>query len=158
MAKRNRTAAPKTARKPAKKATPSNPKPQEPSVVNVNPDYDEMPDTIEDPAAVYRMAMLDMKRVAVNNKLAVVAMEQERKVAAAVRARDNELKEVKAELRDAERQFIEQKQSIEKTYGIALRAYTYNDETGTLTKQALPDEEPEEVAGAVSEEGSGTLH
>ncbi len=158
MAKRKRTAEKKTTRKPAKRATPSNPKPQEPTAVNVNSAYDEMPDTIEDPAAVYKMAMLDMKRVAVNNKLAFVAMEQERKVAAAVRERDTVLREVKAELRDAERQYIAQKDAIETQYGIALRAYTYNDETGVLTKQALLEEEPAEQLAAVPEEGDEVLH
>jgi hypothetical protein len=159
MAKRKK-AVPKTT-KPTKKATPANPKPKEPSAINVNPRYDEMPDTIEDPAAVFRMAMLDMKRAAIHNKLAVVVQEHEKRVAAAVAARDNAIRETKAELQDAERQFIEQKQNIEKTYGIALRSYNYNDETGVLTKQSLPEEEPEpESPSAKDAEGAPnkTLH
>lgn len=158
MAKRKRTSEAKTARKPAKRATPRNPKPQEPTAVNVNSAYDEMPDTIEDPAAVYKMAMLDMKRVAVSNKLAFVAMEQEKKVVSAVRERDVALKTIKAELREAESQFIAQKSAIETQYGIALRSYTYNDETGVLTKQALLDEEPAEQPAVVPEEDNEVLH
>lgn len=109
--------------------------------MSVNGMYDQMPDKIEDPASVFRMGMLEMKRIAINNKLAVVVQEHERRVAAAVAEQKRSIQEVKAELQDAERQYIEQKQAIEKQYGIALRAYTYNDETGVLTKNALLVEE-----------------
>lgn len=141
MAKRKKTVTKTTPKKPAKKATPANPRPKEPSALNVNSSYDQMPDTIEDPAAVFRMAMLEMKRVAINNKLAVVVQEHEKRVKAAVDAQKRDIEQCKAELREAEQQFVEQKQNIEKTYGIALRAYTYNDDTGVLTKSDLLIEE-----------------
>lgn len=151
MAKRKRkTTKSEPEPKPEKKATPENPKPTEPSAAKVNPMYDEMPDTIEDPGNVFRMAMLDMKRAAVNNKLAFVAQDQEKKVLAAVNERDRVLREVKAELREAEREFTEQKQFIEEKYGIALRAYTYNDKTGVLTKNALLVEEEKKKDGEKS--------
>lgn len=136
--KRSTTETPAT---PKKTATPKNPRPTEPSAVSVNDTYDQMPDTIEDPASVFKMGMLEMKRIAINNKLAVVVQEHERRVAAAVAEQKRAIQEVKAELHEAERQYIEQKQAIEKQYGIALRAYTYNDETGVLTKNALVVEE-----------------
>ncbi len=160
MAKRGKVKTTKAAA-PKKTATPTNPKPEEPSAISVNEAYDRMPDTIDDPAAVFRMAMLDMKRVAVNNKLAFVAQDQEKKVQAAMRERDNVLKEVKAELRVAEAEHLHQKKAIEAQYGIALRSYTYNDETGVLTKEALPDEEeePEERGDTETEQPSNkTLH
>jgi len=119
--------------------------------------YDEMPDEINDPANVYKMAMLDMRRAAINNKLAFVAQDQERKVVAAVAERARILNEVKAELREAEQQFIEQKQFIENKYHIALKSYTYNDETGVLKKQALLEEETEEQPPVASSEEK-TLH
>ncbi|RLC88635.1 MAG: hypothetical protein DRJ03_01815 [Chloroflexi bacterium] len=164
MAKRGKTKNVKEAA-PKKTATPANPKPKEPSVVAVNEAYDRMPDTIEDPAAVFRMAMLDMKRVAVNNKLAFVAMEQEKKVQSVVLERDRALKQVKAELADAERELLAQKEAIEAQYGIVLRSYTYNDETGVLTKQAILKEEAKEIVKGkgrgnkeTAEPGSKTLH
>lgn len=157
MAKRKKSVTNTT---PKKTATPSNPKPSAPSALNVNPAYDEMPDTIEDPAAVFKMAMLDMKRAAINNKLAVVVQEHEKRVKAAVAAQKHDIDQVKAELKEAERQFIIQKQYIEKTYGIALRAYTYNDETGVLTKHALPEEpaEGETPPAPAAGDSNKTLH
>ena len=115
------------------------------------------PNEINDPANVYKMAMLDMRRAAINNKLAFVAQDQERKVVAAVAERARILNEVKAELREAEQQFIEQKQFIENKYHIALKSYTYNDETGVLKKQALLEEETEEQPPVASSEEK-TLH
>jgi len=148
---------------PTKKATPQNPTPTEPSKLSVTPSYDQMPDTVEDPAAVFKMAMLEMKRIAVNNKLAVVAQEHEKRVQMAVLERDNALKKVKAELRDAEEQHRVQKQAIEKQYGIALRVYTYNDETGVLTKRGLEELEEEgsaeqQTSVDSAEENTKTLH
>ena len=159
MAKRKRNTESVKPITPNKVATPENPKSDVPSAMKVNPMYDEMPDEINDPANVYKMAMLDMRRAAINNKLAFVAQDQERKVAAAVAERARILNEVKAELREAEQQFIEQKQFIENKYHIALKSYTYNDETGVLKKQALLEEETEEqLLVASSEEKSKTLH
>lgn len=146
---------------PKKKATPSNPKPKEPSAISVNPSYDSMPDTIEDPAAVFKMAMLDMKRAAIHNKLAVVAQEHEKRVKAAVDAQKRDIEQVKMELREAEQQHKAQKDHIEQTYGIALRCYTYNDETGVLTKHDLPEEKPEDDVPSALSEGAPdnkTLH
>lgn len=159
MAKRKR--ATPAVKKATKKATPANPKPTEPSAVNVNPMYDEMPDEIDDPANVFKMAMLDMKRVAVNNKLAFVAQDQEKKVFAAAQERDRVLSSVKAELRDTESLFVEQKQYIETKYGISLRSYTYNDETGILKKQSLPDEDENtdgKTTAAADEKKGTTVH
>ena len=145
MAKRKRkttkTEPEPKSQKPQKKATPENPRPAEPSATKVNPMYDEMPDSIDDPGNVFRMAMLDMKCAALNNKLAFVAQDQEKKVLAAVNERDRTLKEVKGELDEAKRELVQQRQFIEEKYGIALRAYTYNDQTGILTKNALLVEE-----------------
>jgi hypothetical protein len=133
---------------PKKRATPENPEPDVPSAVNVNPSYDAMPDEIDDPANVFKMAMLDMKKAAVTNKLAIVAQEHEKRVKAAEDARKSDLNKVKAELREVENAFRMQKEFIERKYNIALRSYTYNDETGVLKKQALPDEEDDETGKA----------
>ena len=132
--------------KPKKTATPRNPAPEEKSAMSVNPMYDQMPDTIEDPGAVFKMAMLEMKRIAVNNKLAYVAQEQEKIVRAAEQNRKIAIDKVKAELREAEKKYKEQKDAIEQQYNIALRAYTYNDETGILKKRGLKELEEEDNA------------
>jgi hypothetical protein len=159
MAKRKKNVTEVKPEAPKKVATPENPKPPEPSAVQVNPMYDEMPDEIDDPANVYRMAMLDMRRAAIHNKLAFIAQDQERKVQAAVRERDRLINEAKIELREAEAAFIAQKQFIEEKYHIALRSYTYNDETGVLKKQAIFEKEDEEQPAApAAGEKEKTLH
>lgn len=145
MAKRDKYREPsnsstKKTRKRRKTATPSNPRPEEKSAVKVNPSYDAMPDEIDDPANVFKLAMLDQKRQSVMHKLAVVAQEHEKRVKAAVDAQKRDLDKVKAELREVENALRVQKGYLEEKYGIALRSYTYNDETGILKKQALPEE------------------
>lgn len=154
MAKRKKATSAKNETPKKKKATPSNPRPAVPSAISVNPDYDAMPDTIEDPASVFRMAMLDMKRAAINNKLAVVVQEHEKRVKAAVDAQKRDIEQCKVELREAEQQFVEQKQAIEQQYGITLRAYTYNDDTGVLTKSDLLVEEIKKERAAQAEEAA----
>lgn len=148
MAKRKRSAAPNAAKKaPRKRATPSNKKPAEKSAISVNPSYDSMPDEIEDPASVFRMAMLDERRQSMAHKLAVVISEHEKRVKAALDAQKRDIAQVKMELKDAEAQLRAQKEHIEEQYGIALRAYTYNDETGLLKKSDLPEEEIAAIEG-----------
>jgi len=139
---------------PKKVVTPENPKSSVPSAVQVNSTYDEMPDVVEDPASVFRMAMLDMRRVAANNKLAFMARDQEQRVAFAVAEQKRVLSETKAELHDAERQLMAQKNEIETKYGIALRAYTYDDETGILKKSAILIEELEAKAAVKAQKDS----
>lgn len=165
MPKRKKTTSTKPQAQKSKKkaATPENPSPEEPSAVSVNPAYDNMPDTIEDPAAVYKLAYLDMRRAALNNKLAIVAQEYDRRVTALNAERVQALSQAKAELEEAVQRCNAQKDVIEKTYGVALRSYTYDDETGVLKKQAvLAEEEGEEKraekdGGDTAEEGK-TLH
>ena len=126
-------------KKPAKVATPENPAPQEPSAIHVNPMYDQMPDKIEDPGAVFKLAYLDMKQVAANNKLAFVAQEYALKIQALERERNNEINNLKAEMQRIKDARRVAKEEIEKQYNIALRSYSYDDVTGVLTKQALED-------------------
>jgi len=143
MAKRQKTptkSSPKAPVKPKQTpATPEKPKPEEKSELSVNDRYDQMPDRIEDPMAVMRMALLDMTCVAANNKLAYVVKDQQERVTSAVRTQNNAIRECKAELEAAQQSLKELKDTIEATYGIALRSYTYNDETGVLTKQPLEE-------------------
>jgi len=149
MAKRDKYKKPasKPRKAPRKRATPANPKPKEKSALSVNSSYDEMPDEIEDPASVFKMAMLDQRRQSVVHKLAVVATEHEKRVKAAVDAQKRDLEQVKVELKEVENLLRAQKGYIEEKYGIALRAYTYNDETGLLKKIDLPEEEEEAEKG-----------
>lgn len=140
MAKRGKKTTAKKATK-KKTATPENPSPPEKSAVTVNAMHDAMPDTIEDPGAVFKLAYLDMKKVAINNKLAVVAQDYERKIVALNAERNAAINQIKAEMAQADNELRMQKETIENTYGIALRSYTYNDETGVLTKQAVLEDE-----------------
>jgi hypothetical protein len=144
MAKRQKTLTKSSLKQ--EPATPEKPKPEGKSELSVNPDYDQMPDRIEDPLAVLRLAYLDMKRVAAHNKMAYVTKDQHDKVAAAVREQNAQVSACTAELREVDREIKAQQDAIEAQYGIALRAYTYNDETGVLTKQALLAEEPKPKA------------
>ena len=147
MAKRDRKKSPtKAPKKPAKKkkqepATPEKPKPEGESALKVNPSYDEMPDEIADPGAVFRMAYLDEKKAKLENQLALNAVEYQRRIDEAMRAKNTALQEIKNEIRRAEELIKAHKDAIEAQYGIALRAYNYDDETGVLKKHGLPEEE-----------------
>lgn len=127
-----------------KRATPEQPHSAEPSAISVNPMYDEMPDEIDDPANVFKLAMLEMKIAAIQNKLAFATQDQRQKVLAAQEEQARVLRQIKMELQNAKDLFIAQKNYLEEKYGIALRAYTYNDETGLLTKTMLEDENQQE--------------
>lgn len=146
MPKRKKYSEPKTEKNQEKTATPENPTPDAPSKVHVNPHYDQMPDKIEDPAAVFRLAYLDMKQTAANNKLAFIAQDYQRKMQILEAQRNTELNNLKSEIRRIEDARRQQKEDIERTYNISLRSYVYDDITGSLTKQAIPDEEKEKPA------------
>lgn len=139
---------------PKKTATPENPKPEEKSAISVNAMYDEMPDEVADPGAVFKLAFLDMKRQEIINRLAIVAQQFEKQAVQFDKNRKLALDTVKAELREAEQKLKEHKDSIEAQYGLALKSYTYDDETGMLKKQALEEAEDEaKKASKTSDEG-----
>jgi len=131
------------------------------ATVSVNPSYDAMPDVVDNDAArVFKMAFLEMRHAAINNKLAIVAQEYEKKQLGLNQQRTHDLNQVKAELAEADRKLKACKDELEKEHGIALRCYTYDDETGVLTKQILLEqearEEAEKNAGGQNSEQSGT--
>ena len=159
MAKRRKNAEPKKSAAPKKIATPEKPKSDVPSAVKVNPMYDEMPDEVSDPGAVFKLAFLDMHRQEIINRLAVVVQEFEKRTVALARDRNTAIETVKAELREAEQKLKAHKDTIEAQYGLALKSYTYDDETGVLKKQAILEAEAEEQPSAASpEEKAKTLN
>lgn len=109
----------------------------------VNPDYDAMPDTIEDPGNTFKMALLDTQAVALQNKRNYLELHYNLQLSNTQKKMATDLAEIDAELRNLKRQYKEQKDYIEEKYNIALRAYSYNDETGVLTKQTQTGVEEE---------------
>lgn len=107
----------------------------------VNPDYDAMPDTIEDPGNTYRMALLDTQAASLQYKRNYLELSYNLQISNTQKKMVNELREIDAEIKDVQRQYKDQKDHIEAKYNIALKSYNYNDETGTLTKQVLTQEE-----------------
>ncbi len=101
----------------------------------VNPDYDAMPDEIADPGNTFKMALLDTQCVALQNKRKFAELNYNLQLANTQKKMAQELAEIDAELKRLKQKYIEQKEYIEEKHGIALKSYTYNDETGVLTKQ-----------------------
>jgi hypothetical protein len=158
MAKRTRQKAASggNSKHPPKKktATPDNPAPKEKSAISVNPAYDAMPDTVEDPAAVFKLAFLDMQEAKYVAELAVIAQEYDRRLVALKSEKQVNVGNAKSRLKEAQRKLKEHRDHIEATYGLALRSYTYDDETGILKKQELPDEEVDDKGATQTATGT----
>lgn len=100
--------------------------------------FDMMPESIEDnPAAVFKLAYLDMQSEAAVLKLALVAQDYQRQIASLEAKRNQALHEAKSILKEAERLKKEHRDWFEETYKLSLRNYTYDDQTGILKKQPL---------------------
>lgn len=109
----------------------------------VNPDYDAMPDTIEDPASMYRMALLDTQVAALQHKRNYLELHYNLQLQNTQKKMSTDLAAIDAEVKGIKKQYKEQKDYIEEKYGIALKSYNYNDETGVLTKQVPTGTEEE---------------
>jgi len=92
---------------------------------------------ISDPANVFKMAMLDVRRVALSNKRAFLQVHYTTQMQALQQRLTNETLELDNEIATVKRSFAEQVAYMEKKHGITLKDYTYNDETGTLTKRGI---------------------
>jgi hypothetical protein len=102
--------------------------------------YDAMPDEVADPGSTFKMALLEAQRVALENKRAYLELNYNVQISNTQKKMHRELFDTDAEIKELARRHKAQKDYIEETYGIALKSYTYNDETGVLTKQALTEE------------------
>ena len=109
------------------------------------PDTDEnvyaaMPDEVSDPGSTFKMVLLETQRVALENKRAFLELNFNVQISNTQKKMHQTLFDIDAEIKELTRRHKEQKDYIEEMYGISLKSYTYNDETGVLTKQALPEE------------------
>jgi len=109
----------------------------------VNPDYDAMPDTIEDPGNTFKMALLDTQTAALQHKRNYLELSYNLQISNLQKKMAVDLKDIDNEVKSIKRQYKEQKDHIEGKYGISLRSYNYNDETGVLTKQVPTGTEEE---------------
>ena len=108
-------------------------------IVSVNPAYDAMPNTIEDPGNVFRMAYLDARLSAITNKRLFMEKHYNEQMGAIKQKRDFDLATLDADVVNARKQLQDQKERIEEQYGIALKSYTYEDTTGVLVKQEFTE-------------------
>jgi hypothetical protein len=120
-----------------KKADSGNGKDEKPTADNA---YDAMPNEVTDPGSTFKMALLDAQRVALENKRAFLELNFNVQISNTQKKMHQSLFDIDAEIKDLKRRYKAQKDYIEETYGIALKSYTYNDETGVLTKQDLTEE------------------
>jgi hypothetical protein len=99
--------------------------------------FAEMPDEIDDPANVFKLAFLDMSLQSKQHQMVNVLRELQVK-AEAITAQHNKAKrDYELEIKDLRQQVKNQRDYIEEKHKIALRSYTYDDVTGVLTKQDL---------------------
>lgn len=110
---------------------------------DIIPGFDKMPEQIDDPTQVFRMAYLETKIIAMNNKLALLIREFDTKLQALAKQKQDTIVGIKTQLEGMQREYTGQKQYIEEKHGIALSCYTYDDVSGILTKQDfLQKEQP----------------
>jgi len=107
--------------------------------VSINPLYDAMPNEIQDPGNVFRMAYLDTRIIAITNKRMFLEKHYNEQMSSIKARRDLDLATMDAEIIDAKKQARDQRENIEKQYGISLKSYTYEDTTGVLVKQNLTE-------------------
>jgi len=142
-------------------ATPEKTKPEggngkDLSHPSVNPSYDAMPDEINDPGAVYRMAYLDQKQSRLQTQIQLAEKEFAERMVNLQRQKVNTITSIQAELQDTVRTLKDHRDHMEEQYGISLRSYSYNDETGVLTKQVLLDMEADAQKSKSKEQSGGS--
>jgi hypothetical protein len=94
------------------------------------------------------MAYLDQKLHALKTQVALVEKEYNIRLRDMQAQHNNTILSLRAEIGSVTRAITEHKGDIEAKYNIALRSYTYNDETGVLTKQIILDMENARKDGA----------
>lgn len=107
----------------------------EPKATVVSPDYDAMPDEVEDPANVYRMALLETRRTALQNKRLYLELHYNNQMASIRKKMSDDFARIDGEIKELKKAHTVQRDYIESKHGIALKSYNYNDETGVLTKE-----------------------
>ena len=118
-----------------------------PPAAHVNDAYDAMPNEIEDAGAVFKMAFLDAERGRLHTQALLVKQEGEANIKAMHIQYQNAVNALQMQIKVADQRLREHKEYIEQKHGIALRSYTYDDETGVLKKQIQTEPEPEPAGG-----------
>lgn len=113
---------------------------KDPPKEHVNDKYDAMPNEIEDPGAVFKLAFLDSERGRLQTQALLVKQEGDQNIKAMQIQYQTTLNELQRQIRVVEAKIKEHKDYIEKKHGVALRSYNYDDETGVLKKQVQTEQ------------------
>lgn len=119
---------------------------------HVNAAYDAMPNEIEDAGAVFKLAFLDAERGRLQTQALLVKQEGDQNIKAMQLQYQTAINELQRQIREFDTKLKEHRDYIEQKYGIALRSYTYDDETGLLKKQI---QTPESAGGKEKEVVNG---
>lgn len=109
-------------------------------LTHVNDSYDAMPNEIEDPAAVFKLAFLDAERGRLQTQALLAKQEGDQNIKAMQIQYQTTINELQRQIREIEIKIKEHRDYIEKKYNIALRSYNYDDETGVLRKQLTTEQ------------------
>jgi len=111
-----------------------------PPTTHVNEVYDAMPNEIEDPGAVFKLAFLDSERGRLQTRALLVKQEGDQNIKAMQIQYQNAINELQKQIREVDTKIKEHRDYIEAKHGIALRSYNYDDETGVLKKQVQTEQ------------------
>lgn len=96
--------------------------------------YDRMPDTVEDPVSVFKMCLYEEKCKSLEFEKVAKLAHLDNEIRNLQAARNNTMLECDRALRQAHARMMSFKDFIEEKHDLVLKCYTYNDETGVLTK------------------------
>lgn len=113
---------------------------KDPPKEHVNDKYDAMPNEIEDPGAVFKLAFLDSERGRLQTQALLVKQEGDQNIKAMQLQYQNAINELQRQIREVDAKIKEHRDHIEAKHGIALRSYNYDDETGVLKKQVQTEQ------------------
>jgi len=98
--------------------------------------FDQMPDVVEDPINVFKLAMLDAQHQAALLKRDKDNLEIQTQLRN-IQIRQNQLvQENNAAIKKTEMMIKQQCDYLEEKHGLVLKYYTHNDVTGVLTKDS----------------------
>lgn len=113
-------------------------------LANPSPKKPPMPDVVDDPGATFKMALFDAQMAALQNKRKYLELNYTMQMSNMQKKMQRELQDIDTELSTLQVRYKQQKDYVEQKHGIALRAYTYNDESGILTRRSLAGVEEKE--------------
>jgi hypothetical protein len=99
--------------------------------------FDAMPNEIDDPSLVFKMAFLDSDCTRISAQIVNQKNEFEAKMTALRNNYQTAINTLTSQHRTTSQRLKEHKDYIEEKYNIALKSYTFDDETGKLKKIVL---------------------